>query len=240
MQRLASILVLALPLVPVSAQAAEVDAEICLAADGSGSITAEEFTFQRRGYAAAIMDRRVLDAIGQGIRGRVAIAHMEWGGPESMHKIVEWRVISDEASARQYGNDLLAAPRMARGYNSISNAILFCKAWMEENGIEAPRKVIDVSGDAGQRGGVPLDVARQEVLNAGIIINGLALHFRGGGMSGPLGQPLLRHFQQDLIGGPGAFALAVEEPSKFVESLVNKLVLEIAGTAPPARAAVAQ
>jgi len=221
---------------PAAAQD-EVDAQICLAADGSGSITSDEFDFQRRGYAAALADRRVLDAIAEGLRGRIAVAHMEWGGPDSMHKIVEWRVISDEASARGFGNDLVAAPRLARGYNSISNAILFCKAWIESSGLSSLRKVIDVSGDAGQRGGVPLDIARAEVLDAGIIINGLALHYRGGGMSGPLGQPLVQHFQQDLIGGPGAFALAVEDPSTFIESLVNKLVLEIAGLPPPTRAA---
>ena len=99
---------------------------------------------------------------------------------------------------------------------------------MEENAYTALRKVIDVSGDAGQRGGVPLPVAREQVLAAGITINGLALHFRGGGLSGPLGQPLEQHFRDDLIGGPGAFVLAVEDPAKFVESLVNKLILEIA------------
>ncbi|MGE0211498.1 MAG: DUF1194 domain-containing protein [Parvibaculaceae bacterium] len=229
MRRLAAVLVLLGCAGTAAAEEAEVDVEICLAADGSGSITSEEFAFQRRGYAAAVADRRVIDAIGQGLRGRIALAHMEWGGPDSMHKIVEWRAVSDEASARTFGEALVAAPRVARGWNSISNAILFCKAWIESNAFSAARKVIDVSGDAGQRGGVPLEVARGQALNAGITINGLALHFRGGGMTGPLGQPLEQHFREDLIGGPGAFVLAVQEQAQFIEALVNKLVLEIAG-----------
>ena len=39
------------------------------------------------------------------------------------------------------------------------------------------------------------------------------------------------------IGGPGAFAIEVAEADRFVESLVQKLVLEIAGAAPPVEAA---
>ena len=208
----------------------EVDVELCLAADGSGSITTDEFAFQRQGYATAIRDERVLGAIASGLTGRIALAHMEWGGAGSMHAIVEWTTIDGVASAQAFGDDLVAAPRLTTGWNSISNAIAFCQSWIETNGFEGLRKVIDVSGDAGQRGGVPLHVTRQRALDAGIVINALALNFRGGGRTGPAGQPLLLHYQRDVIGGPGAFALAVDSPDAFVDSLVRKLVLEIAGT----------
>ena len=213
---------------PVLAEIMEVDVELCLAADGSGSITDEEFAFQRQGYAAAIADRRVVEAVRGGILGKIALAHMEWGGADSMHAIVDWQVVEDGATAQAFGEDLLAAPRVASGWNSISNAIAFCQAWIENNAFEGLRKVIDISGDAGQRGGLPLPVTRQRALEAGFTINALALNFRGGGLTGPGGMPLLMHFNQDVIGGPGAFAIAVEDPDRFVESLVRKLVLEIA------------
>jgi hypothetical protein len=229
-RRLGLLITLLAALLPEAVAAQEeVDLELCLAADGSGSITPEEFRFQREGYAAAIADGRVVGAVRSGFLGRIALAHMEWGGPDSMHPIVDWSLIADEASARDFGARLIAAPRLAIGYNSISNAIAFCRTWMEGNGYEGIRRVIDVSGDAGQRGGMLLADSRFLAVESGITINALALDFRGGGMSGPLGMGLVTHFERDVIGGPGAFALSVDDPAEFVESLVRKLVLEIAG-----------
>lgn len=234
MSRPISLLLASLALVmlfaqPGSALDPDVDVELCLAADGSGSITDEEFAFQRQGYAEAITDPRVLDAIRRGLYGKIALAHMEWGGAESMHKIVGWQVIETAEQAEAFAQELLAAPRLATGWNSISNAIVFCHAWITDNEIVGLRRVIDVSGDAGQRGGVPLSIARQAAADDGIIINALALNFRGGGLSGPGGQPLLSHFKRDVIAGPGAFALGVDAREGFVEALVRKLILEIAG-----------
>jgi hypothetical protein len=219
------------------AQPVEVDMELCLAADGSGSIAEDEFRFQREGYAAAVADARVLDVVRSGQHGRIALALMEWGGAESMNEVVGWTAISDAASAEAFGARLLGAPRLAFGWNSISNAIAFCQRWLEGNAFRGTRQVIDVSGDAGQRGGVPLPLARELAIAAGITINALALNFRGGGMTGPGGGPLIDHFETEVIGGPGAFAIEVAEAGRFVESLVQKLVLEIAGTTPPVRAA---
>ena len=62
-------------------------------------------------------------------------------------------VVDGAAAARDFGAKLIAAPRVASGYNSISEAIAFCDDWIRNNGFTAGRKVIDVSGDAGQRGG---------------------------------------------------------------------------------------
>jgi len=45
--------------------------------------------------------------------------------------------------------------------------------------------VIDVSADAGQRGGRPLPEVRAEALAAGITINGLAVLSRSGRPAGP-------------------------------------------------------
>jgi hypothetical protein len=219
------------------AQTVAVDMELCLAADGSGSIADDEFRFQRSGYAAAVADPRVLDVVRSGQHGRIALALMEWGGAESMNEIVGWTVISDAGSAEAFGARVEAAPRLAIGWNSISNAIVFCQQWLDANAFAGTRRVIDVSGDAGQRGGIPLPIARQRAIDEGITINALALNFRGGGMTGPGGGPLIDHFEQEVIGGPGAFAIEVAEADRFVESLVQKLVLEIAGRTPLIEAA---
>jgi hypothetical protein len=206
----------------------KVDLELCLAVDGSGSIQEDEFAFQRQAYADAVSHPDVVGIMTSGFERSIAIALMEWGGPESMNPIVDWTFIDGAESAKAFADAALAAPRKAFGWNSISNAIAFCHQWIEGNGFEGFRKVIDVSGDAGQRGGMPLPLARELAVGAGIVINGLALHYRSGGMTGPGGQALVDHFRQDVIGGQGAFAIAVEEETEFVDALIRKLILEIA------------
>jgi hypothetical protein len=206
----------------------KVDLELCLAVDGSGSIQEDEFVFQRQAYAQAITDPQVVGVMTSGFEGAVAVALMEWGGPDSMHPIVDWTLIDGPETANAFADAVVAAPRRAFGWNSISNAIAFCQQWMAGNGFDGYRRVIDVSGDAGQRGGMPLPLARQMALDAGIVINGLALHYRGGGLGGPGGSTLVDHFRQDVIGGMGAFAIAVEREDEFVDALIRKLILEIA------------
>jgi hypothetical protein len=222
-------IVLGMALSSAAAQELEkVDVELCLAVDGSGSIQEDEFRFQRQAYAAALTHPDVLDIIASGYRGAIAVALMEWGGAESMNPIVGWTRISNQQEAESFAGAILEAPRKAWGWNSISNAIAFCQAWMAENAFFGERLVIDVSGDAGQRGGIPLAVARQEALDAGVVVNALALNYRSGGMTGPGGTPLIEHFRNDVIVGTGAFALEVNQPEEFINALVRKLILEIA------------
>jgi hypothetical protein len=205
-----------------------VDLELVLAADGSGSIDEQELALQRRGYAAAIVDPRVLAAIRSGFHQAIAVAFTEWGGPSSQHLIVDWTVIRDEASARAFAERLMAAPRRAVGYNSISGAIDFAAALIRGNAYDAPRKIIDVSGDGPQIGGRPVEAARDEAVFAGITINALVVKSPGGGYPGPGGIPLDRHYRRDVIGGVGAFAMVAGEETGFAEAVLDKLIREIA------------
>ncbi|MCG8359648.1 MAG: DUF1194 domain-containing protein [Kiloniellales bacterium] len=212
------------------AQAAEpVHLELVLAADGSGSIDEEELRLQRAGYAQAITDPRVLDVMTAGGASAIALCLIEWGGADSQHTVVDWTVIRDRASAERFAEALMAAPRLARGYNSISGAIDYAAAKIFSNGIEAPRRVIDVSGDGPQIGGRPVQAARDDAVAAGIVINALVVKSAGGGYPGPRGEPLDQHYANDVIGGPGAFVMIADEETSFADALINKLIREIAG-----------
>ena len=225
---LAVLFLIAPPLAAQDSALTRVDVELCLAVDGSGSIDPDEFQLQRAAYAGAITDPRVMEIIQSGFDGGIAVAMMEWGGADSMHPVAGWAYISTPQEAEAFAAELLAAPRMAIGWNSISNAIAFCHGWIEDNQFEGFRKVIDVSGDSGQRGGLPLEAVRQSAIERGITINALALNYRSGGMTGPGGMPLTEHYRRDVIGGTGAFTIAVDAPNTFTEALVRKLILEIA------------
>lgn len=213
------------------AAAEPVDLELVLAADGSGSIDDGEMRLQRQGYADAITDPEVLQAIGSGFLGRIAVTYIEWGGAGSQHVIVDWSVIDGPASAQRFADRLVKAPRAATGWNSIANAIAFAHKLMDANVHTGTRRIIDVSADAGNHGGMPLPVARQRALDADITINGLAILCRE--CNGrPTSGDLEGHFRRDIIGGFGAFVVTVDSTTSFPEAVRKKLLLEIAQPVP--------
>ena len=211
-----------------TANAEKVDLELVLAADGSGSIDDEELRLQREGYAAAITNPKILDAIRGGFHQKIALAFVEWGGPYSQHTIVDWRVIDGPDAAARFAAALLAAPRAAESYNSISEAIIYSVNLIESNAYEGRRKIIDISGDGPQINGRPLPQARALAMLAGITINALVVSSPGGGYPGPRGEPLIEHYRNDVIGGRGAFVHMAEGRDGFAPAILKKMILEIA------------
>ncbi len=217
---------------PRPAAAQFVDLELVLAADGSGSIDEDEFRFQREGYAAAITSEAVLRSIQAGRHGAMALAFVEWAAPESVHTIVDWQVIRTAEDAKAFAAQLLAAPRVAWGFNSISEAIAHSMAMIDGNGIDGKRKVIDISGDGPQINGRPLPLIRATALNAGITINALLVNRPGGSRPGPGGGSLAEHYARDVIGGFGAFMMTVEGRDRMADAIRKKMVQEIADARP--------
>lgn len=205
-----------------------VDLELVLAADGSGSIDDEELRLQRQGYAAAVRNPRVLEALTGGIYGKSVIAYVEWGSAESQHTIVDWTVIDSAETAAAFGDTLVDAPRQAWGYNSISNAIVYSQNLIGTNPYRGLRRVIDISADAGNIGGVPLSFARDTAVATGITINGLAIS-RPGSTRPLRAGSLEAEFRQEIIGGAGAFVVTVDEETSFADAVLKKLILEVAG-----------
>jgi len=223
------IFLLALVIAFPAVAAEKVDVELVLAADGSGSIDEAEFRLQRRGYARAIAHPLVLNAIKGGEFQRIAVMYVERGAPDSVETIVDWAVIQDAATAKAFAAKLLAAPRKAYGYNSISAAIAVSMRHILTNQYDGKQKIIDISGDGPQLNGPSLPLVRAAALKAGITINALAIKTRGGGsVRLHRGQPLERHYAQDVIGGRGSFVMVATEKTPFEEVILKKLIREIA------------
>ncbi|MEP4380066.1 MAG: DUF1194 domain-containing protein [Alphaproteobacteria bacterium] len=208
------------------------DLELVLAADGSGSIDDAELRLQREGYANAVRNPRVLELLTGGIHGKSIIAYVEWGSAQSQHTIVDWTVIDGPESAAAFGAALVDAPRQAWGYNSISNAIAYSQNLIQTNSHQGLRRIIDISADAGNIGGMPLFLARDNAISAGITINGLAIS-RPGSTRPLRAVSLEAEFREQIIGGTGAFVVTVDETISFAEAVLKKMILEVAGIAPP-------
>jgi hypothetical protein len=211
---------------PVAAEA--VDLALVLAADVSRSVDQEEFQLQRRGYAAAIQNQRVLNAILSGTHKAIALCFIEWSGARERRVVVDWTVIRDAEIAAEFAGKLLAVPRSFNGSTAIGAAIDFAVRRHAESGIESDRRAIDVSGDGDSNQGRPITGARDDAVAAGITVNGLAIINERD--SSPHTHPaggLVEYYRQNVIGGPGAFVLEVNDFAAFGEALADKLVTEI-------------
>lgn len=226
---------------PVPALAMEeVDVELVLLADASGSIDDAEILFQRRGYASAITDPAVIGAITQGLTQKIAVTYVEWGEASSQEVVVPWSIIDGPDSAAAFAKQLLETPRLAFGPNAIGNALAAGQALIESNDIEGLRKVIDISGDSANNwGGVPITLARDTAVANQIVINGLAILCRN--CNGrPVTYDLEAAFEELIIGGPASFVVTAENRESFADAVRKKLLLEIAGLTPDSAPSLAQ
>ncbi len=220
--------------VPAPVCAQQVDVELVFLADSSGSIDEGELTFQRGGHAAALVHPDVLNAIRQGITGRIAVTFVEWGNAAHQDIVVPWTIIDGEASAKAFGAALMAAPRRAFGYNAIGSALEKGRELIATNGIEGMRKVMDLSGDsANSWDGISIESARDAAIADGIVINGLPILCHEAGCGGrPVTYDLEKAFEEKIIGGPGAFVITAENRDAFEFAVRRKLILEISGLTP--------
>jgi hypothetical protein len=209
-----------------------VDLLLVLAADVSRSVDQPKFQLQRDGYAAAINDPRVMNAIMSGATRRIAVCFVEWSGAGAQKVVVDWTLIDGPDAARKFSDALVEAPRSFADRTSISGAIDFSMDMLARAPFKAPRRTVDISGDGTHNSGRGLLAAREDALATGLTINGLVilsehpLPWNPEHTNPPGG--LAKYFQDNVIGGPGAFVVVAENFQSFGQALISKLVAEIA------------
>jgi len=143
-------------LLATAAQAQQVDLEIVLAMDGSGSISSDEFLLQVIGTAAALEDASVQHAILPGPTGHVAIAAAIWSDAAFPKYPTEWHLLSSPQSIDDFAQRLLnfnnpanAGERQGKGGGGtgIGDGIVYALEMIRSNNFNGTRKVVDVSGD---------------------------------------------------------------------------------------------
>src|SRR5436305_331134 len=228
----ASLLTLATP----SRAEESVDLLLVLASDVSRSVDTRKFQLQREGYAAALSNPRVIDAIRSGPHGRIAICFVEWSGVTSQKLVIDWTIVGDFASARRIGDQMLELPRSFADRTSISAGLEFSMAQLNNAPFEAPRRTIDVSGDGTNNSGRDINSVRDEVLAKGVTINGLVilsdtpLPWNPEHTNPPGG--LDNYYRNNVTGGPGSFVMVAENHNSFGQAIVKKMIAEIAWVEP--------
>lgn len=215
--------------------AVPVDVELVIAVDVSYSMDPDEQALQREGYILALTSKEFLQALREGAHGKIALTYFEWAGQFDQKIIMPWRVIDGPEAADAVAAEIARAPYRRASRTSISGALRFAKPLFDDSGYRGSRRVIDVSGDGANNAGQLLVPTREDVLAAGITINGLPIMLKRP-YTGTMDIENLDVYYEDcVIGGPGAFVVPIREREKFIEATRTKLVLEVAGRQPDAR-----
>jgi hypothetical protein len=225
------LVVAAASLAPAAASAdVEVDIALVIAVDISYSMDPDELTLQRQGFAEAFRAPDVHDAIRAGMLGRIAVVYFEWAGSYDQRVMVPWTVIDNAETALGFAAKVEAVPVRRAQRTSISGALEFGVKLLAQSGVDAQRRVIDVSGDGANNQGRPVTQARDEALADGITINGLPLMLK---RPGYLDIPDLDLYYRDcVIGGAGHFMEPVRNRAQFKQAIRTKIIREIADLAP--------
>ncbi|MBO0710307.1 MAG: DUF1194 domain-containing protein [Acetobacteraceae bacterium] len=230
---------LTLILAPAARAAEQVDLALVLVTDVSRSIDDSEFDLEKRGYAAAFIDKQVIDAIHAGPLGRIAVSYIEFASNFEVRTVLDWTVINDAASAAAFADRLSHAQRSFWGRTAISEGIDHAVQMLGESGYETTRRMIDVCGDGTNNAGREVSDARDDAIRAGIVINGLAIinehpvSWTYAHVQPPGG--LAHYYRENVTGGTGSFVLEVHDFHVFGEAMTRKLISEIAGLPPTDR-----
>jgi Protein of unknown function (DUF1194) len=209
-----------------------VDVQLVIAVDVSYSMDPDEQALQREGYIAGLTSPEFMRAIREGMHGKVAVTYFEWAGPYDQKIIVPWRLIDGPEAADAFANEIAAAPYRRASRTSISGALTFAKPLFDDSGFKGIRHVIDVSGDGANNSGPLVTLVRNEVVSAGITINGLPIMLKRPNPFTMDIDNLDIYYEDCVIGGPAAFVVPIRERAQFKEAIRTKLLLEVAGRAP--------
>jgi hypothetical protein len=218
--------------IPLARAAEQVDLLLVLAMDVSRSMDQAKFQLQRQGYAAAISNPQVLNAIESGPHQKIAICFIDWSGPFEQKLVIDWSIIDGPAAASHFGDLIVEAPRSFYNSTSIGSGINFATAQIARAPFEAERHAIDVSGDGTNNSGRDVQLFRDQAVAKGIIVNGLVIltdiqFAPNPPHTNPPGG-IEKYYRDNVIGGPGSFVMVAEDYTSFGRAMVKKLIAEIA------------
>jgi hypothetical protein len=233
LNRLAPLICIPLLLAAVhEARAEAVDMALVLAVDVSESVDADEYVLQHEGIARAFENPQVIAAITGGKHGVIDVLVLEWSDRDKQAITVDWTKVRDQISAAAFAAKLRAGKRSSNGLTAIGDALLAAGAAFQRLPDQALRRVIDVSGDGMANIGPPPATIRDMLVTQGTTINGLAIL---------ASEPWLdTYYNDDVIGGDGAFLLQVKDFQSFATAIQQKLLAEISARSPDVNLATAQ
>jgi len=199
-----------------------VDIALCLSMDVSASVDFDEFALMAGGTAAALRDPSVLAAATSGPRRAAALSLVLWSGVGAQDVALPWTRLDGPDSVAAIAEAIENAPRLPRpGATALGEGMAAGLALLGAFPGDAARYVMDVSGDGRHNQGRAPGPVRDLAVQAGITINALAILNE---------EPdLLEHYAEEVIGGPGSFAMSCADYPDFTDAILRKLRREFSG-----------
>jgi hypothetical protein len=196
-----------------------VDLALVLAVDGSASVTYDEFGLIAGGMAAALREPTIIAALIGGPAKASICSLLLWSGTGAQEVITDWTLIASAADAHAFADAVENMPRIVKaGETAIGEALLASLTLLSHLPDTPARQVVDVIGDGRSNAGIAPGPIRDRMAAAGITINGLCILHE---------EPdLLQSYTQEVIGGPGAFALTCQDYPAFAAAMRLKLARE--------------
>jgi len=220
----------------------EVDSELMLLIDVSGSVDSSEYSLMMGGYERAFRNSSVVDAIQSGRVGSIAASVVFWSGASEQSIGLDWVLIDSPQSANAFADGISGLTRPFSGMTAIGSGVEYgttlfgTETGGTSNGFESVAQIIDVSGD-GTDNNTPPDGAdraanvrnaRDASLAQGVdMINGLPI----GNAGGALDQYYIDNVIGGSAGGVEAFTQAANTFSDVETSLTLKLQREVSAGA---------
>jgi Ca-activated chloride channel family protein len=201
----------------LTAPAHACETALLLSIDVSGSIDAGDYRLQAEGLAFALTDPEVAEAL---VRGQVALAVVQWSGPDQQALVLPWQRMLDPAAVVRLADSAAAMPRAFKGSDTaVGQAIRFALAQFAPVS-DCRRRVIDISGDGQENAGFTDAKARSEAVAAGVTINAIAIEEAGQAF------PITAYYRGWVI-TPGGFVVSARGLRDYAETLRMKLLREL-------------
>jgi hypothetical protein len=160
--------------------------------------------------------------VAAGLTAHSILCLLLWSGSGQQDVITPWTLIATAADLAGFADSVDNMPRTVKaGLTAIGEALLAASSLLDQLPVTAQRRIVNVIGDGRSNDGIAPGPVRDRMAAAGTTINGLCILHE---------EPdLLTSYTQEVIGGPGAFAVTCRTYRDFTEAMRQKLTREIKG-----------
>lgn len=191
------------------------DTALMLAIDVSNSVDVAEYRLQVDGLADALVDPEIVAAM---VRGRVAIAIMQWSGADRQVLTTEWVQIRTAADATDLSLAARTTPRAITLSDTAPAEAIYFALDQFATAPACRRHVIDISGDGTPNAGTDAQLARNLAQTSGVTINGIAIEGMGRAISG--------YYRSALITRDG-FVVTAQGHRDYHAAIHDKILREL-------------
>lgn len=196
-----------------------VDVAIILATDVSGSIDASRYQLQIEGLASAFESAEIKRSIQLGYHKRIAVLYMQWSSLNQQW-LSDWFIIETPEQADAFAQLIRETPRKFDTDTSVYGALHAAMRAYTNTPFEADKRVIDISGDG-------VDPNLTGIMSMRTIIKQMDIQINALPIVTPVEPNVGEWYIQNVIQGPGSFAIIIKDFNDFAMAIRRKLLTEI-------------